>query len=293
MRTRMHRDGYGYITRWRRGSVLSGWTLAEVVASDISGWGTGDWAAGHLPMQDLIAHPGDGLWRGAGGTPPPLEWLHPLGMTGLTAWAGIRLLGRPRPGEVVLVSAAAGAVGSIAAQLARQAGATVIVTAGRADKRAWLRELGFTAVLDHRDPGFEHELMAAAPQGLDLNFENVGGRAFEIANRYMRPHARVVLCGLISQYQEAEPRRAPANLEVLRRRGVRVLPFIANDYLDQLDAFHRDMEPLLRSGAVRWKLHIVDGGLAAVPNALMGLFRGDNLGKCVVEIAPPPATLAG
>ena len=283
MRTRMQPVGYDYIERWEAGSRLSGYGLAEVVDSRLPNWRVGDWAVGHLSMQELVAHDGRGLRRAPPGA-PPLAWLHPLGMTGFTAWLGMRLLSRPSRTDTVLVSAAAGAVGSIAAQLARDAGARVIVTAGRDDKRAWLASIGFDDVLDHRAADYAAVLRRAAPEGVTLNFENVGGVAFTAANDAMRPGGRVVVCGLVSQYQEDDPRRAPANLARLGERGVAVLPFVAPHFTERFTDFLAEMTPRVDAGRLHWRLDVVQGGLAAVPGALIGLLAGDNLGKRIVAI---------
>lgn len=283
MRTRMQAQGYDYIQRWERGSVLSGYAAAEVLASRHPAWSVGDWAVGHLPMQELLAHDGNALRHAPAGD-PPLAWLHPLGMTGFTAWLGMSLLGKPEPRDCVLVSAAAGAVGSIAAQLARETGARVIVSAGREDKRAWLQGIGFDTVLDHHAPDFGERLQEAAPEGLTLDFENVGGSAFAAAIDAMRPGGRVIVCGLISQYQSSRPRQAPANLARLGERGVAVIPFVAPHYDDRFEAFLRDMSPRVASGRIHWRLDMVQGGLEAIPGALIGLFAGDNLGKRVVVL---------
>lgn len=285
MRTRMQPEGYGYIERWRAGSPLSGWGLSRVTASRVPGWEEGDWALGHLPMQSTIEHGGEGLIRIPGTSEMPLAWLHPLGMTGFTAWLGMCRIGRSQATDTVLVGAAAGAVGSLAAQWARRAGARVIVTAGREDKRAWLRGIGFDSVLDHRADDYAERLHAAAPQGITLNFENLGGRAFEIANTHMRPGGRVVLCGLISQYQDATPRRAPANMARLGAQGIGVLPFVAPEHDAEWEDFQRAAHPLLESGEFAWRLDTIEGGLNAIPEALIGLLAGDNLGKRVVRVS--------
>nr|WP_297460810.1 NADP-dependent oxidoreductase [uncultured Halomonas sp.] len=283
MRTRMQATGYDYIERWDAGSVLSGWSLAEVEYSRHPDWQPGDWAVGHLPMQTLIAHDGTALRRQPPGD-PPLAFLHPLGMTGFTAWLGMRVLGKPGPSDTVLVSAAAGAVGSLAAQLARAAGARVIVTAGRADKRDWLRGLGFATVLDHRDDDFAARLAATAPEGITLNFENVGGEAFAAAIEAMRPGGRVVVCGLISQYQQSDPRRAPPNMALLGERGVAVIPFVTPHFSQRHEDFLAEATPRVMRGELHWRLDVVQGGLAALPEALIGLLAGDNLGKRVVAL---------
>lgn len=281
MRTRMQALGYDYLTHWDAGSILSGYSVAEVVESRTPAWSPGDWAVGHLPMQEWVAHDGDGLRRAPPGA-APLAWLHPLGMTGFTAWLGMNLLGKPGPGDTVLVCAAAGAVGSLAAQLARDAGARVIVAAGREDKRTWLRDVGFDTVLDHHAPDFGERLLHAAPEGLTLDFESIGGATFASAIEAMRPGGRVVVCGLISQYQQPNPRRAPTNLGLLGERGVAVIPFVAPHFETHFTTFLDEMAPHVAAGRLQWRLDMVQGGLEAVPTALSGLFDGANLGKRVV-----------
>ncbi|WP_148252657.1 MDR family NADP-dependent oxidoreductase [Aidingimonas lacisalsi] len=283
MRTRMQPSGYDYISRWGRDSLLSGYGIAEVIASCLPDWSPGDWAVGHLPMQEVIAHEGTGLRHAPPGD-PPLSWLHPLGMTGFTAWLGMSYLARSGPGDTVLVSAAAGAVGSIAAQLARDTGARVIVTAGRKDKHDWLQSIGFSTVLDHHAPDFASRLQQAVPEGLTLDFENVGGEAFATAIEQMRPGGRVVLCGLISQYQQAQPRNAPANISRLSERGVAIIPFVSPNHEAHFPRFLDEMMPTVTNGRLHWRLDIVHGGLAAVPGALVGLLAGDNLGKRLVAL---------
>ncbi|MDH2433400.1 NADP-dependent oxidoreductase [Pokkaliibacter sp. MBI-7] len=280
MRTRMQASGYDYIEHWQAGSVLSGWTLAQVEASADPQWQAGDWAIGHLPMQQRLIAAAATLWQQRTET-PPLDCMHPLGMTGFTAWLGMQL-GQPGPDDTVLVCAAAGAVGSLAAQLARQAGARVIVAAGREDKRQWLRQAGFTEVLDHHHRDFLTTLAQHAPQGISLNFELIGGQVFHGVNELMREGGRVVLCGLISQYQRAQPRQAPANLAQLQRRRVQVLPYVAPHYEQRLPAFRQAMPALLDT--LHWQLDVLEGSLDTVPAALIGLLRGDNLGKRLVRL---------
>ncbi|GHC15387.1 MDR family NADP-dependent oxidoreductase [Aidingimonas halophila] len=283
MRTRMQSDGYGYISHWAPQSILSGYGIAEVTASQRADWHPGDWAVGHLPMQEMIAHDGDGLRRAPPGD-PPLSWLHPLGMTGFTAWLGMSLLGKPQADDTVLVGAAAGAVGSIAAQLAREAGARVIVSAGRQDKRDWLQRIGFATVLDHRADDFPSQLQHAIPEGLTLNYENLGGTAFSAAIEQMRPGGRIIVCGLISQYQWQEPRRAPTNIGHLNSKGVSIIPFVTPDHIARFPEFLEAMTPRVEHGELHWRLDIRHGGLSAVPNALIGLLSGDNLGKRLVAL---------
>jgi len=284
MRTRMHREGYDYIDHWSAGSALSGWTLAEVLSSHLPGFQPGDWVIGHLPMQELVTSNGDGLTLLPGDIDPK-AYLHPLGMTGFTAWVGMHLLGQPTPSDTVLVNAAAGAVGSIAAQLAKQAGAHVIVTAGRKEKRAWLNSLGFKQVLDHRDPDYPQHLSAACPDGITLSFENVGGAAFSAAIGSMKNQGRIVLCGLVSQYQTTQPRRGPENLTLLQRKRIPIYPFVVPHFMQHWETFQRDMTQRLTSQQVYWRLDEIPGGLESIAPALIGLLEGDNLGKRVVAMS--------
>lgn len=283
MRTRMQPAGYDYIERWSAGSPLSGWTLAEVIASSGPSFKRGDFVVGHLPMQEIVASDGQQLIPVPEGSDPE-AYLHPLGMTGFTAWVGMQRLGQPTAQDTVLVSAAAGAVGSIAAQLAQRQGANVIVTAGRADKRAWLHDRGFQSVLNHRNPDYTEQLHNAAPFGITLNFENVGGSAFTAAIESMANNGRIVLCGLVSQYQTLNPRKSPDNFAQLRQKNVAVHPFVVPDYLRYWDAFQPFMRPLVVQKRLAWKLDKISGGLDSVAPALIGLLNGDNLGKRVVEM---------
>ncbi|MCP1314871.1 NADP-dependent oxidoreductase [Halomonas sp. 707D4] len=281
MRTRMHAEGYGYIERWQATSALSGWALAEVLHSREVGFTPGDLVVGHLPMQELVASEASGLIRVSSGI-DPLAYLHPLGMTGFTAWVGMEHLGAPMPDDTVLVNAAAGAVGSLAAQLARRRGARVIVTAGRPDKRAWLARLGFDTVLDHRHPDYAAQLLDAATEGVTLGFENVGGAAFHATIEAMRRHGRIVLCGLVSQYQSTNPRQGPANIATLAANRVKVTPFVVPHYLKHWETFQRFMAPQVMKRTLDWRLDIMTGGLDSVAAALIGVLEGDNLGKRVV-----------
>ncbi|NIC36677.1 NADP-dependent oxidoreductase [Halomonas desiderata] len=284
MRTRMHEGGYGYLDKWGPGAALSAWGLGRILEG-YGEWREGDWLVGHLPVAERaqVALPETGAplpLRLPSDTHEPLRWLHELGMTGFTAWLGMRCYGLPRSGETVLVSAAAGAVGSIAVQLAQWEGARVIATAGSAAKRQWLREtLGVAAALDDRDvDNFATALATAAPRGIDLNFENLGGAVFGAAIERLCPGGRVVLCGLVSQYNDPEPRRAPSNLSRLQFIGAQLMPFVVPGHevrhWRHFQAEMRRLTPL----APRDELH----GFERWPEAFCGLFTGKGIGKRVV-----------
>ncbi|MCE8033849.1 NADP-dependent oxidoreductase [Billgrantia tianxiuensis] len=294
MRTRMQPEGYGYLAKWGPGTPLSAWGLARIRRSR-GRWREGDWVVGHLPVADRVhlrVPEPDALLPLClpATTPFPERWLHEHGMTGFTAWLGMRHYGRPQPGETVLVSAAAGAVGSLAVQLAHRAGARVIASAGNAAKRAWLRErLGVAATLDDRNPdGFADALAEAAPEGIDLDFESLGGAVFEAAVERLRPCGRVVLCGLISQYHDPEPRRAPPNLARLQVVGARLIPFVAPGHETEHWARFQTEMAGLEPVAPLDVLH----GLEAWPRAFCGLFTGKGIGKRVVWLREDSSLLA-
>ncbi|SEN05144.1 hypothetical protein SAMN04487952_109131 [Halomonas caseinilytica] len=288
MRTRMQPEGYDYLTRWRPGDALSAWGLARVIASR-SAWREGDWVVGHMPVAERCrlgpgASPDLPPLTLPADTPSPERWLHTRGMTGFTAWLAMRLYGRPQAGETVLVSAGAGAVGSLAIQWAHRAGARVIATAGNAARRDWLIDrLGVAAALDHHDSGIASRLADVAPEGIDLSIENVGGDVFEAAIEALAPGGRVVLCGLVGQYNSPEPRRAPRNLSRLTAAGGHLQPFVVPGHeAAHWEGFQREM--------ARWEevvapLDVVDG-FTGWPRAFCGLFNDDvrGVGKRVVRL---------
>lgn len=286
MRTRMQPEGYGYLAKWGPGAPLSAWGLARIQRSRGS-WREGDWVIGNMPVANrahLKIPELDAVlpFSLPVETPAPERWLHERGMTGFTAWLGMNHYGRPRPDETVLVSAASGAVGSLAVQLAHRAGARVIASAGSAAKRAWLREaLGVAVTLNDRDPdGFAAALAEAAPMGLDLDFENLGGTVFEAAIEHMRPGGRVVLCGLVSQYHDLDPRRAPRNLAHLQTNGAQLIPFVVPGHeAEHWARFQNEMAEL----ELVAPLDVLQG-LKAWPRAFCGLFTGKGIGKRVVSV---------
>ncbi|WP_275285994.1 MDR family NADP-dependent oxidoreductase [Halomonas elongata] len=289
MRTRMQPSGYDYLTRWRPGDALSAWGLARVVASR-GPWREGDWVVGHMPVAERCrlgpgASPNLPPLTLPADTPAPERWLHARGMTGFTAWLAMRRYGLPRAGETVLVSAGAGAVGSLAIQWAHRAGARVIATAGDAVRRDWLVErLGVAAALDHHDSDIASRLAEAAPQGIDLNVENVGGDVFEAAIDALAPEGRVVLCGLVGQYHSPDPRRAPRNLSRVAALGGHLQPFVVPGH--ETAYWARFQEDMATWTEVVAPLDVVDG-FADWPLAFCGLF-GDGgirgVGKRVVRL---------
>ena len=217
------------------------------------------------------------------------SYLGVLGMPGLTAYAGLLEVGRPKAGETVFVSAAGGAVGSIVCQLAKIRGCTVVGSAGSDHKVAWLlEEAGIDAAFNYKKiDRVTTELRRCCPDGIDLYFENVGGEHLQAALSHMKVHGRIILCGLISQYNAAEPVAGPSNLFNVIVKRLSIQGILVRDHFDKLPQFTRDMGRWLAEGRIKWKETVVEG-LENAPQAFIGLFRGENLGKMIVKIGPDP-----
>jgi NADPH-dependent curcumin reductase CurA len=215
----------------------------------------------------------------------PAQLLGTLGMTGCTAYFGMLEIGEPKEGETVVVSAAAGAVGSVAGQLAKIKGARVVGIAGGPEKCAWLvDELGFDAAVDYKADDWRQQLKAATPDGIDVNFENVGGEIMEAVMGRLNMRARMVLCGLISGYNETEPPPGPRTFGNLLINRVKLQGFIILDYYPRFGEAIRDLSAWVADGSLRSEQTVVEG-FEELPNALNMLFAGENTGKLVVNIS--------
>jgi NADPH-dependent curcumin reductase CurA len=217
---------------------------------------------------------------------PPASYLGVLGMPGMTAWVGVHDIGEVRPGETVFVSAASGAVGSLAGQLARLVGCRVIGSAGSAEKVRYLTEdLGYDAAFDYHAGDIIGQLQAAAPEGVDVYFDNVGGEHLRAALACLNVRGRVAACGSISSYNEPQP--GPDNLAVVVGKRIRIQGFIVWDHADRLPLFTRYVGGLLQTGQVRYRETVVDGIEQAVQAFLDLLRGGTHLGKLVVRVSSP------
>ena len=251
-------------------------------AGDIVNLGLGGWAthlqgpAGAFPVVQRI--PGV----------PLTAFMSVLGGTGLTAWFGMRDIGKPQAGETVVVSAAAGAVGSIAGQIAKQAGARVIGIAGGKTKCAWLvDELGFDGAIDYKNEDVGSALDRLCPDGIDVDFENVGGAIMQEVIARMNTFGRVVLCGLISTYNTDGPVQGPKDFARVLMRRLTIKGFIVIDYLPRAGEAMAELAPWVMQGKIKWKAHVEDG-LENAPAALQRLFTGDHDGKLLVRVSPEP-----
>jgi NADPH-dependent curcumin reductase CurA len=215
---------------------------------------------------------------------PASAYLGVLGMPGLTAYVGLLDIAGLRDGDVVFVSGAAGAVGSVAGQIAKLRGHRVIGSAGSAEKVAHLRdELGFDAAFNYRDGRVADLLAEAAPDGIDLYFDNVGGEHLEAAIGALNRDGRAALCGAISVYNATEPPPGPRNMMQLVGKRLTLRGFIVSDHFDRMGDFAREVGGWLREGRFRYRETVVDG-LEQAPSAFIGLLRGENTGKMVVRI---------
>jgi NADPH-dependent curcumin reductase CurA len=211
-------------------------------------------------------------------------YLGVLGMTGLTAWVGIKDIGRPQEGETVVVSAAAGAVGSVAGQIAKILGARVVGIAGGPDKCALLTDrLGFDVAVDYKAPEWQRQLADATPNGIDVDFENVGGEIMELVFGRLNLRARVALCGLIAGYNDAEPPPGPRTFGNLLRNRVTLQGFIVLDHFGRMPEALPELGTWLAEGKLQ-ALETVEEGFERLPDAVNMLFDGKNVGKLVVRV---------
>jgi hypothetical protein len=291
MRGRMN-EARSYAPSVDLGQVMVGGTVSEVVESRDPAFRSGDVVANYGGWQaySIATARGQGPFavRKLDPSAAPISTaLGVLGMPGLTAYVGLLDIGRPRAGETVVVSAAAGAVGSIVGQLARLRGCRAVGVAGSDDKCAHVvKDLGFDACVNHRGPDLFGALKGACPDGIDVYFDNVGGDVLQAALRLANPFARIPLCGIISQYNAREmppgPNWAPILVNRLTVRG-----FIVSDHADRMRDFLAEVGAWVREGRIRYREDVVRG-LARAPEAFIGLLRGRNTGKMLVEVATDP-----
>jgi len=274
------------------GGVMEGGTVGIVEASRHPALAPGDIVVGRTGWQDYAAVDGATLRKIDPAAAPISTALGILGMPGLTAYTGLLNIGRPKAGETLVVAAASGAVGSAVGQIARIKGCrTVGVAGGPAKCRYVTEELGFDACIDHRAPDFEAQLAAACPKGIDIYFENVGGRVLEAVIPLFNFFSRMPVCGLISQYNMTRlpegPNRLPQLMRAVLTNRLLIRGFIVRDYADQQADFLRDMSGWLREGRVKYREHRVKG-LENAPATLIGLLKGANFGKVVIEVSDDP-----
>ena len=284
MRGRM-RDAKSYAAPWRLNAVCDGRAVGRVLDSRHPGFAPGDLVRSLFGWREIFAAPGDALEKLDGAYPQPQHYLSVLGGTGLTAYIGLLDLCDPQRGETVFVSGAAGAVGSVAGQIARIRGCRVIGSAGSDAKVALLsEEFGFDAGFNYKRQDPMDALPALAPEGVDVYFDNVGGRHLEAALEQMNNFGRIAACGSISRYNDTTPAPGPANIGQVVPKRLQMRGFVVTDHLQRLPQFEADMKGWIASGDMRVRETVVDGLENAV-EAFLGLFRGENTGKMLVRLA--------
>lgn len=285
MRGRM-REAQSYAPPVELGEVMTGGTVGEVVASQAPELSVGDIVEGRLGWQEYAVAAAPSLRRIDRDLAPISTANGILGMPGMTAYCGLFEIGRPSVGETVVVSAASGAVGQVVGQLAGRAGCRVVGIAGGAKKCAFVcDELGFDACVDYKgEAALDAALAAACPNGIDVYFDNVGGRVSDAVVLQLNTWARIVLCGAISQYNTEEPEMAPRLPSFFVGQRVTMRGFIVSDFAARFEHVRRIMGRLVRRGDLKYREDIVDG-LENAPRAFIGLLRGDNFGKLQVRVA--------
>jgi NADPH-dependent curcumin reductase CurA len=277
--------GKTYRDALQPGQVMSGFVVGEVVESRAKGFAKGDIVEGDCGWQDYAVLPAAQLTRRT--IAAPLELLiGPLSVTGLTAYFGLLEVGRPLPGDTVLVSAAAGAVGTMVGQIAKLAGCRVIGTAGGQEKCDWLvRELGFDAAVDYKAGGVFRALRAVAPNGIDVYFDNTGGAVLDAALGLMNLRGRIACCGNISQYDVDKPGPGPMAVPgLVAAKRLRMEGFIVLDFFERRAEAEARLARWIAEGKIKAELDIFDG-LERAPEALIGMFEGNNRGKRAVRVS--------
>jgi NADPH-dependent curcumin reductase len=277
-------DRKSYAPSVQIGDPMVGEGIGEVIASADPGFTPGDVVLGTRLWQSHVLAKSVGLVKLRPEGEPLSTYLGVLGMPGTTAYSGMTDIGQPKAGETVVISAASGAVGSVAGQLAKRAGARVVGIAGGPEKCLWVQEaLGLDDCVDHRQMNLHEALTESCPAGIDVYFENVGGAVQQAVFAQLNPHARVVMCGMVSQYNETELPPGP-NLGFVVGKRVRIEGMIVSDKPERFAEWRNLAAPWVRDGNLIYRETIIDG-LENAPEALARLLRGDNLGKMLVRVA--------
>ncbi|MDP8914329.1 MAG: NADP-dependent oxidoreductase [Pseudomonadota bacterium] len=281
MRGRMN-DVKSYVPPFEVGAPLQGGAVGKVIESRAPGLEDGDTVFHMLGWREQAVGKSEHFTKVPAMGVPDQQWLGNLGLTGATAYFGLLRVAEAKEGDTVFVSAAAGAVGSAVVQIAKAKGMTVIGSAGGPDKCAWVRELGADAAIDYKAGPLVKQLAAAAPKGIDVYFDNVGGDHLDAALGLARNNARFAICGMIEGYNGGEPPALRYLMRVISAR-ITIKGFIYTDYMAEMPDFYREMGGWIASGQVKSR-ETVREGIEAVPEAFIGLFQGENMGKMLVKL---------
>jgi len=278
-------EGRSYVPPVGIGEVMRAGGIGRVVESRHPDFAVGDSVFGQFGVQRYAVSDGRGVMRVDISLAPAPVHLGALGMTGLTAYFGLLEVGRPERGQTVVVSGAAGAVGSVAGQIARIKGCRTVGIAGGPEKCAWLvEELGFDAAIDYKAGELRAQLRRHTPDRVDVYFDNVGGETLDEVLRRLARGARVVICGAISQYNAEQPPRGPANYMQLLVERASMTGFLVFDYAARYPEAVAELAGWLRTGQLRSREDVVRGGLERFPEVFLMLFRGENTGKLILQL---------
>mgnify|MGYP003366408225 FL=1 len=277
-------EGKSYIPPVGLGEVMRALGVGQVIASEHPGFAVGDYVNGALGVQDYFVGEPRGFYKVDPKLAPLPVYLSALGMTGMTAYFALLEVGAPKAGDTVVISGAAGAVGSIAGQIAKLKGCRVVGIAGGKQKcELLIEELGFDGAIDYKSEDVIAGLKRECPKGVDVFFDNVGGDILDAVLSRLNFKARVVICGAISQYNNKEAVKGPANYLSLLVNRARMEGFVVMDYADRYAAAGQEMAGWLAKGQLKSKEHIVEG-LETFPETLMKLFSGENFGKLILKV---------
>jgi NADPH-dependent curcumin reductase CurA len=282
MRGRMY-DRPSYVPPFQLNQPLQGGAVGKVVKSNDPKFQPGDWVESMNGWREAYVAAGAALNKLPVDGAPPQAFLGVLGMPGMTAYAGFHRIGAPKEGDVVLVSGAAGAVGASVCQIAKIRGCTVIASAGSDKKLDWLKSVGVDQVVNYKNGNLLENVRAAAPKGIDIYFDNVGGAHLEVALEVARPFARFIECGMISVYNSTEPQPGPRNMPYIVGKRIKMQGFIVSDFMDMREQFYAEMGQWVREGKVKWE-ETVENGVENAPKAFLNLFSGGNTGKMLVKL---------
>ncbi len=277
-------DAKSYIAPVKIGDVMRAGTVGEVIESKHETFAVGDYVAGHNGVQSYAVSDGTGLYKVDPNLAPLSYYLGVLGMPGMTGYFGLLKTGEPKAGETVVVSGAAGAVGGLVGQIAKIKGCRVVGIAGGSEKCKFLvDELGFDAAIDYKNENVKKALKETCPKGVDVYFDNVGGDILNDVLTQINLHARIVICGAISQYNTTTEVKGPSNYLSLLVNRARMEGIVVFDNIKEYPTAMKDIAGWIESGDMTVKDHIVEG-IETFPDTLMMLFKGENFGKLVLKV---------
>lgn len=284
------REGKSYIPPVAIGEVMRGITIGVVEQSNHSGFQDGDIVHGILGWQEYAVTDGKGLTKLSKDPSLPLTvYLGLFGIIGPTAYFGLLEIGKPKRGETLVVSGAAGAVGSLVGQIGKIKGCCVVGIAGSDEKCRWLTEkLGFDAAINYKTQSVPECLQELCPNGIDVFFDNVGGKTLDTVLSLINVKARIVICGMISQYNAVKPVPGPYNFRSILTQRARVEGFIVLDYTDRYDEAYRELAKWASEGKIQYRVDVIDG-LIEAPSVINKLFDGSNKGKLIVKVSEEPS----